>query len=51
MTDPNPNQGEIFPSQGVSDVGGVVKRGIFRGTTSRRLMEMAKTKRRIMRMS
>jgi len=45
IADPNPNQGEVFPSQGILDVGGVVKRDIFRGTVSIRRIENAKAKR------
>jgi len=29
MTNPNPNQGEAISSKGMSDVGSVVKMGIF----------------------
>jgi len=47
---PNPNQGEEILSRGVSGVGNVVRRHIFRGTPSRRRMEKAKQKRRIPRM-
>ena len=31
----SPNQGEVLPSQGVPDVGGVVKKGTFIETVSR----------------
>ena len=51
MTDPNPNQREVIPSQRVPDVNSVLKRGILRGTASRRMMEKVKTKRKISRMS
>ena len=51
MASPYPNQREQIPSRGVSGVGGMVRTGIFKGTTSRRKTEKEKTKRRIMRMS
>jgi len=47
MTNPDPNQGEVFPNLGVPGVGGAVRSGIFRGTATRRRMEKAKAKRKI----
>jgi len=35
----------------VPDIGGAVRKGIFRGTTSRRRMDKAKARRKIPRMS
>jgi len=43
------NQGQVISSQGVPDIGGVVKRGIFKGIGSKRRMEKAKTKKRTIR--
>ena len=51
MINPSLNRGEIIPNHGVSDVSGVVKRGIFRGTATRKRMEKAKAKRKIPGMS
>jgi len=51
MANPSLNQREVIPSQGVSNVGSAVRRGIFRGPASRRMMEKAKAKRRISHMS
>ena len=45
------NQGEVFPNREVPGVGDAVRRGIFRGTTSRRKMEKAKSKKKISYMS
>jgi len=45
VTSPNLNQEEKIPSRGVSGVGDVVRKGTFRGTTSRRRMEKAKVKK------
>jgi len=43
--------GEANSNQGIPGVGSAVRRGIFKGTASRRRMEMAKAKRRIQNMS
>jgi len=51
MASPNPNQGEEIPSRGMSGVGDVVRRDIFRGTASRKKTKKAKVKRRIPCMS
>ena len=50
MRGQNPNREEVYPSQGVLDVGGVVRWGIFKRTASRRI-EKTKARRRIPLMS
>ena len=46
MTNPSLNHREVIPSQKVSNVGGVVKRDIFKGSASQIMIEKAKAKKK-----